>query len=97
MQGKPYAGNFYTCIANSPTSAGQNPNTNPELWSKIEIPYIFGSFIAWASAANWLVSEGQMEEAAVIEGKSREVLELEYDKFLRQQGQFGKINMIKTY
>lgn len=97
VQGKPHFANFYTCISSSPTTAGQNPTTNPELWSKIEIPYIFGSFLSWSSAANWLVSEGQMEEAAVIEGKAKEILELEYDKFLRQQGQFGKINMIKTY
>jgi hypothetical protein len=94
--GKPHAGNFYICTAAS-TTAGQNPNSHPASWTKIEIPYIFSSFMSWASAANWFVSEGQIEEASVIEGKSREVLELEYDKFLRQQGQFGKINMIQTY
>lgn len=94
--GKPYSGNFYTCLATS-TTAGQNPTTNPELWSKIEMPYIFGSFLAWSAAANWLVSEGQMESAAAIEAKANSVLEQEYDKFLRQQGQFGKINMIQTY
>jgi len=96
VQGKPHNGNFYICLANS-TSAGQNPNSDPSLWSKIEIPYIFGSFMAWGSAANWFVSETMINEATVIEQKAQQVLEQEYDKFLRQQGQFGKINMLRTY
>jgi len=93
--GKPHSGNFYTCL--STTTAGQNPNTNPTLWTKIDIPYIFASFMAWGSAANWFVSEGQVPEAVTIENKAREVLDMEYDKFLRQQQQFGRINMINTY
>jgi hypothetical protein len=94
--GKPHAGNFYTCTVAS-TTAGQNPNTHPTYWTKVEIPYIFSSFMAWGSAANWLVSEFQIQEAATIEAKAQLVLEQEYDKFLNQQGQFGKINMIHTY
>lgn len=94
--GKPHAGNFFTCLAVS-TTAGQNPNSNPTLWRKIELPYTFSSYMSWASAANWLVSEGQMEEAAVIESKAKEIIELEYDKTLRQQSQFGRINMTNTY
>ena len=94
--GKPHSGNFYTCTVSS-TTAGQNPNTHPAYWTKVEIPYIFASFMSWASAANWFVSEGQIQEAATIEAKAKEVLELEYDKFLRQESQFGRINMIKTY
>ena len=96
VQGKPHNGNFYICLANS-TSIGQNPNSDPTLWSKIEIPYIFGAFMAWGSAANWFVSETMINEATVIEQKAQQVLEQEYDKFLRQQGQFGKINMSRTY
>jgi hypothetical protein len=79
------------------TTAGQNPNTHPAFWTKTDIPYIFSAFMAWGSAANWLVSEGQIQEAATIEAKANQVLEQEYDKFLRQQGQFGKINMTNTY
>jgi hypothetical protein len=93
--GKPHAGNFYTCVTT--TSAGQNPTSHPALWSKIDIPYIFASFMAWSSAANWFVSEGQVPEAVTIENKAREVLDMEYDKFLRQQSQFGRINMTNTY
>jgi len=94
--GKPHAGNFYTCTVAS-TTAGQNPNTHPTYWTKVEIPYIFSSFMAWGSAANWLVSELQTQDAATIEAKAQLVLEQEYDKFLNQQGQYGKINMINTY
>jgi hypothetical protein len=94
--GKPHAGNFYICTVAS-TTAGQNPNTHPASWTKIEIPYIFSAFMAWGSAANWFISEGQVQEAAVIDAKAKEVLEQEYDKFLNQQGQYGKINMIQTY
>jgi hypothetical protein len=96
VAGRPHYGNFYTCLTAS-TTAGQNPNTHPTFWAKIEIPYIFGSFLAWGSAANWYVSETMINEATVIEGKATQVLEQEYDKFLRQQGQFGRINMRNTY
>ena len=94
--GKPHSGNFYICTVAS-TTAGQNPNTHPASWTKIEIPYVFGSFMSWSAAANWFVSEGQMQEAAVIEGKAKEMLEQEYDKQLRQQGQSSRINMTNTY
>lgn len=94
--GKPHSGNFFTCVTNS-TSVGQNPNTHPQFWTKIEIPYIFSSFISWGSAANWFVSEGQIQEAMTLEQKAVSVLEQEYDKFLRQQGQTSKINMTNTY
>lgn len=94
--GKPHSGNFYICTTSS-TSVGQNPNTHPSLWQKIEIPYIFGSFMAWGAAANWFVSETMIQEAVTIESKANQILEQEYDKFLRQQGQFGRINMNRTY
>lgn len=96
VQGKPHSGNFYICVTPS-TSAGQNPTTHPAYWEKVNIPYIFGSFMAWGAAANWYVSETMIQEAAIIEGKATQILEQEYDKFLRQQGQFGKINMNRTY
>ena len=79
------------------TSVGQSPTTHPEKWEKIDIPYIFGTFMAWGAAANWFASETMLNEATIVEGKATQVLEQEYDKFLRQQGQFGKLNMDRTY
>ncbi len=96
VTGKPHNGNFYICTASS-TTAGQNPNTHPSLWTKIEIPYIFGQFMSWASASNWFVSETMIQEAGVVEGKAKEILEYELDKLMSQQSQFGRINMTRTY
>lgn len=94
--GRPHTANFYKCLASS-TTAGQSPSTNPELWEKIEIPYVFSQYMAWGSVANWLVSEGQVQEAAAIEMKAKEILNNEHDKLYSQQAQAGRINMTNTY
>lgn len=96
VAGKPHTGNFYTCVVGS-TTAGQNPNNTPSAWTKIDIPYIFGSFMSWNSCSMWYASEGMMQEAAAMDSKAKTILEQEYDKLLHQQGQFGRINMYKTY
>ena len=93
--GRPHTANFYTCVSN--TNAGENPTTHPAKWSKVEIPYAFGPYMAWGAAADWMVSEGNVEGAAVLEQKANGIIDLELDKVLRQQGQFDKINMTKTY
>lgn len=94
--GKPCQGNFYTCLVNS-TNAGESPATHPQKWKKVEIPYAFATYMSWGAASNFFASEMMLQEAGIIESKAKEVLELEYDKVLRQQGQFGRINMVKTY
>jgi hypothetical protein len=96
VSGKPHYGNFYTCIAAS-TSAGQNPVSHPSLWQKVEIPYIFGNYLAWGAAANWLVSEGQLQEAAGLDSKANQMLSIEADKIARQQNQSQKIKFINPY
>jgi hypothetical protein len=96
VTGKPHYGNFYTCVVSN-TSAGQNPNTNPASWAKIEIPYIFSSYMSWNSCSMWYSSENMIQEAGAVSLKAKEVIEQEYDKLLNQQGQFGRINMYKTY
>jgi hypothetical protein len=95
IAGRPHSGNFYTCLVNA--NAGESPATAPAKWKKVSIPYIFGPYMSWGSAADWMVSEGNVEGAAVLEQKSNVVLDLELDKLLRQQGQFDKINMTNTY
>lgn len=95
VAGKPHLGNFFACVA--PTLAGESPSTHPAKWSKLKIPYVFGSYIAWGSTANWQISEGMVQEAAVIESKAREALENEYDKATRQQGQYNRLSVIRTY
>lgn len=94
--GKPHTGDFYTCVVSN-TTAGQNPNNTPSSWTKIDIPYIFSSFMSWNSCSMWYASEGMMQEAGVVDAKAKLILEQEYDKLLHQQAQFGRINMYKTY
>lgn len=95
VAGRPHSGNFYTCVAT--TSAGESPFTAPAKWQKVSIPYVFGPYMSWSAAADWMVSEGNVEGAAVLEQKANAILDLELDKMLRQQGQFDKLNMTNTY
>lgn len=96
VAGKPHYGNFYKCIVES-TLAGNSPSSTPEKWQKIDIPYNFGTPLAWGSTANWFLSEGLIEAAGAIEQKYEQAREQEYDKATRQQGQFTRLNMVRTY
>jgi len=62
-----------------------------------DIPYNFGTPLAWGSTANYFISEGMVNEAAVMEQKYELAREQEYDKATRQQGQITRLNMVKTY
>lgn len=94
VAGKPHTGNFYYLNAGSVT-AGTLPTTSN--WIKINIPYIFGNYCAWGAAANWLVSEGQLQEASGLDGKANQMLSIEIDKIVRQQNQNSKIKFINPY
>jgi hypothetical protein len=96
VAGKPHSGNFYECIVQS-TNSGDSPTSAPSKWRKIDIPYNFGTPLAWGSTANWFLSEGMIQEAAAIEQKYEAAREQEYDKATRQQGQVTRMNMIRTY
>jgi hypothetical protein len=96
VSGKPHIGNFYTCNVAS-TTAGQNPINTPASWTKVEIPYIFGNYCAWGAAANWLVSEGMLQEAAGLDSKAGQMLSIEADKIARQQNQTRKIKFTNPY
>lgn len=94
--GKPHNGNFYICLSAS-TNIGQSPSSRPDLWSKINIPFIFASYISWASAASYFGSESQTQEAITVEQKANQILDQEYDKQGRQQSQNTKLNINNTY
>lgn len=94
IEGFPHYGNFYRAkvavtSANTPTDASK--------WEKIEIPYMFASYISRGVYADFLRSEQQYDDAAKAEADAAGVLEMEYDKELRQQGQIRRINFIDTY
>lgn len=96
VSGKPHYGNFYVALSVT-VSAGNNPTTHPSDWQKIEIPYIFGNYLSWGAAANWLVSEGLMQEAAGLDSKATQMLSIEADKISRQQNQSQKIKFTNPY
>lgn len=98
IAGYPHSGNFYTASVNildgtkPPYVGGGNPN-----WVKVQIPYMFASYISRAIYADFLRSEQQYEDAGKADLDAAAVLEQEYDKELRQQGQIRRINFIDTY
>jgi hypothetical protein len=94
VAGRPHNGNFYFLNAVSAT-AGNLPTSSS--WSRISIPYIFGNYCAWGAAANWLVSEGQLQEAAGLDGKAQSMIQIELDKILKQMNQNGKIKFFNPY
>lgn len=96
VAGKPFKANFYKAKVN--VSAGIKPvETNDPNWELIKIPYIFGSYMSRGSYADFLKSEQQHDDAARAEADASAILEAEYDKEIRQQGQIRRINYIANY
>lgn len=95
IAGKPHSGNFYTCIIN--TNAGESPLTHPAKWKIEQIPYEFGTFIAYGCCANWLISENMIQEAIVLEQKTQSIIDIEIDKLVRQQNQMPKLKFTNPY
>lgn len=94
IAGRPHLGNFYY-LTSASVAAGTAPTSSG--WTRINIPYIFGNYCAWGAAANWLVSEGQLEEAAGLDGKAQSMIQIELDKILKQQNQTSKIKFFNPY
>jgi hypothetical protein len=94
--GRPHAGNFYTCLVSS-TTPGTNPTANSAQWEKVELPYIFGTYLTRAFVADNLRSELQFEAANAAENDASIAMDLEVDKLLRQQGQMPKLRFNNPY
>ena len=99
VDGFPIAGNFYTCSVAVPAGTmPPNPiNVGDSRWVKIDIPHIFSSYVARGIFSDFLRSEQQYEDAGKADIDASAVLEQEYDKELRQQGQIRRINFINSY
>jgi len=99
VSGFPHAGNFY--YASTTIPAGTKPLNNngagDARWIKIAIPYMFASYISRGVYADFLRSEQQYEDAGKADIDAAGILEQEYDKELRQQGQIRRINFIDSY
>lgn len=88
------SGNFYTCL--SATSQGQNPNSSPEKWSKIEIPYFSADWIVRGVFSDYLRSESQFDSAALAEQEAEAAKMTQVDRVLRGEGQIRRMNVF-TY
>jgi hypothetical protein len=99
VAGKPHTGNFYTATEAIP--AGTMPinavSSGDARWKKVEVPYIFASYIARGVFSDFLRSEQQYEDAGKADVDASVVLEQEFDKELRQQGQIRRMNFINPY
>lgn len=94
VEGFPHYGNFYRAINDVTSSIKPTDAIN---WEKIEIPYMFASYLSRGAYSDFLRSEQQYDDAAKAEQDASGVLEMEFDKELRQQGQVRRINFINTY
>lgn len=95
VDGKPYSANFYTCLIGP--NNNHLPASNPTVWTKVSIPYIFGQYLPRAIFADYLRSEGQFDSSQIAEAEATHFLDLEVDKVVRQQGQIQTYNFIRTY
>jgi hypothetical protein len=94
IEGKPHYGNFFK--AKQDVGSSITPMTS-SFWEKIEVPYIFGTYLSRGVYADFLRSEQQYEDAQKAESDASAMLEMEFDKELRQQGQIRRINFISSY
>lgn len=96
VAGRPYSANFYKAKLSVAPSVPPTGSTDAN-WELIKIPYIFGSYMSRGAYADFLKAEQQFEDSAKAESDAAGVLETEYDKELRQQGQIRRINFISNY
>jgi hypothetical protein len=94
IEGKPHYGNFFK--AKQDVGSSVTPSASA-FWEKIEVPYIFGTYLSRGVYADFLRSEQQYEDAQKAEADASGMLEMEFDKELRQQGQIRRINFISSY
>lgn len=94
VEGKPHYGNFFKAKLDAGSAVSP---LNSTYWEKVEIPYIFGSYLSRGVYADFLRSEQQYEDAQKAEADASGMLEMEFDKELRQQGQIRRINFISSY
>lgn len=82
--------NFYNCLET--TTAGESPESAPDKWQLVEIPYIFQQYLIQGAYADWLKADGQEEKSGANESMAASFLELEADKLHRQQKQTRRLN-----
>lgn len=76
--------NFWKCIV--ATSAGQSPTTTPNSWEVLELPEFLFMYVVYASYADYLRMDAQMEKAQAADALADEELIRQQSKFELQQG-----------
>ena len=75
---------FWQCIAD--TTAGQSPQSSPNNWYLLEIPYAFLDYCVYASYTDWLIVEGQNGKAQIMTQIADNIITKELE---RQELQMG--------
>ena len=89
-------GNFFVARINA--SAGVTPvNQVSETWQILEIPARFRDYLANSVSADFLKSEGRIEEAVTLEQLGEAAIQQQIDVLIRQQAQNQRLNMAYTY
>ena len=89
-------GNFF--FAKTNVSAGVTPaNQTSETWQILEIPARFRDYLANSVSADFLKSEGRIEEAVTLEQLAEAAIQQQIDVLIRQQAQNQRLNMAYTY
>lgn len=87
-------GRFYVALTDS---SAKDPATNPSYWEELEIPYRLFEYVVQASYADGLRAEGMNEKANAQMAFAGALLEQEYDKIQRQEGQKPRRTVIRTH
>lgn len=77
-------GDCYECADD--TAAGESPESDPELWTKIAFPYVLKHAVADFVFAEALEEDGQTDRASKRREKAEETLATEWGKSETQQG-----------
>ena len=89
-------GNFF--FANTNVTAGVTPSSQTsEIWQILEIPARFRDYLANSVSADFLKSEGRIEEAVTLEQLAETAIQQQIDVLIRQQAQNQRLNMAYTY
>ena len=72
-------------------------NFGLSIWARLSIPNRFRDYLINGASADFLRSEGRVEEANVCDQLAEVAIQQQIDVLVRQQGQVQKMNMVYTY
>ena len=88
-------GSFWNAAASVPATTA--PANSSRYWRLLEIPYIFKNYMVNGMAADFLKSEGRLEESANLDSLAEFFVQQQIDQLVRQEGQVQKMDMVYTY